>query len=225
MLTANIHIHTKYSHDSLVEPRDILKLSKKLKIEVLGITDHNTTKGAIEAKKIAKKEFPEILVLVGQEVKTEYGDIIAFGYEGNLPFRLFELIDKARANNLFLMLPHPFDSLRKSSSVGLNLEAEDMEKIAKKIDAVEVFNSRCFFEGPNKNAEIFAEKFGLSGIAGSDAHDLEYFGRTYNILDCKREENEVLGVIKSGKFLWQGKRMPYSWFFRKGFFKAKKRIF
>ncbi|MGC9310364.1 MAG: PHP-associated domain-containing protein [Candidatus Aenigmatarchaeota archaeon] len=221
MLNAIIHLHTKYSHDSLTEPRELLKVSRKLKFDVLGITDHNTTKGALEAKRIAKREFPEILVLVGQEVKTDYGDIIVFGTGEDMPFRLFELVERARSEGLFVLLPHPFDRLRKSSAVGMNLDAKGLEKLAKKLDAVEVFNSRCLLDGPNKTAQDFAERHGLSEVAGSDAHDLEYFGRTYNILDCEKKEASVLGTLKRGNFLWTGQKMPYSWFFRRGLSKLR----
>jgi len=200
MITANFHIHTKYSYDSNLEPSEILKISKKLKFDVLGICDHNTTEGGIQTKKLAR----DILVLVGQEIKTEYGDIVIFGYEENLKGNLFEILDEAKSKDLFVVLPHPFDKYR--NAIGNNLSEEKMKEIIKKIDAIEVFNSRCLSNKSNKKAKEFAAKYNIPGIAASDAHFASELGNARNFLNCNKKEEEIYRTIKKGKITWVGKR-------------------
>lgn len=202
MITACFHIHTKYSHDSNIEPQDLVRLAEKSGIDVLGICDHNTPMGAIETKKIAKKT----LVLIGQEIKTSYGDIMVFGSGQSLRRDLFGLVDKAKSSGLFLMLPHPFDPLRKASSIGENLTDEQMKEIARKLDSVEVFNSRCFFDSFNKEAAEFARQNKISGIAGSDAHLLGEVENAKNLLNCEKNEEAVYKAIRGGNLTWRAKK-------------------
>jgi len=199
MLVADFHVHTKYSYDCHTEPRKILERARKLNFNVLGITDHNTTKGAIETKKIAK----DILILVGQEIATEQGDVIIFGIEENLKGDLFEIIDKARERDALIVLPHPFDIFR--NSVG-KLAKDELIELASKIHAMEVFNSRCFLNKFNKKAQNFSRENNIVGIAGSDSHILSEIGNVRNFLDCGTSEEEIFKTIKSGKIAWQGKK-------------------
>jgi predicted metal-dependent phosphoesterase TrpH len=206
MISASLHIHTKYSPDSPTEPKDIVKEALRLKLDAVGVTDHYTTKGASEVRKIAKEEAKNLIVLIGQEVKTEYGDLLVFGTSENLKPGLFSLLDKAKAEQLLTILPHPFDARRKRSAIALNMSSAKLEKAANKLDAVEVFNSRCFLPVYNKEAEDFADAHKLPGIAGSDAHILEELDNARNTINCGRSEEEIYKAIRQGKAIWRAKR-------------------
>ena len=54
------HVHTKYSFDSSIEPKKLLKVAKKKVINTLIITDHETIKGGVLTKKIKNDIFSEI---------------------------------------------------------------------------------------------------------------------------------------------------------------------
>ncbi len=70
----DLHIHSKYSHDSYLSPPQIIKIAEKRGLDGIAITDHNTLKGGIETSKINNKD--DFIVIVGSEIKTEYGDVI-----------------------------------------------------------------------------------------------------------------------------------------------------
>ncbi|MCK4428986.1 MAG: PHP domain-containing protein, partial [Candidatus Aenigmarchaeota archaeon] len=182
-------------------PKKILEISEKLGVNVLGICDHNTTEGAIQTKKLAKN----ILVLVGQEIKTEYGDLCIFGTEENLKGTLFEIVDRARYNELFIVFPHPFDRFRRAA-MGNNLNKKDLMWLLKQIDAIEVFNSRCVLNSANKKAQEVADEFKIPGIAASDAHTAGELGNARNFLDCELKEEEVYNAIRRNRVQWTGKR-------------------
>lgn len=67
---ADLHIHTLLSPCGDVEmtPRNIVQKAKASHLDIIGITDHNSTKNALLVKKLAEKE--GIYVLTGAEVTT-----------------------------------------------------------------------------------------------------------------------------------------------------------
>ncbi|HSM46199.1 MAG TPA: PHP domain-containing protein, partial [Draconibacterium sp.] len=68
---ADLHIHTVLSPcaDLEMTPCNIVEQAKKTGIEIIGITDHNSTKNALLVKRLAEKE--KIYVLTGAEVTTK----------------------------------------------------------------------------------------------------------------------------------------------------------
>jgi 3',5'-nucleoside bisphosphate phosphatase len=67
---ADLHIHTLLSPcgDLEMTPRNILQKAKASHLDIIGITDHNSTRNAILVKKLGEKE--GIFVLTGAEVTT-----------------------------------------------------------------------------------------------------------------------------------------------------------
>jgi len=68
---ADLHIHTVLSPcaDLEMTPSNIVEKAKKSGLQIIGITDHNSTKNALLVKRLAVKE--DIFVLTGAEVTTK----------------------------------------------------------------------------------------------------------------------------------------------------------
>lgn len=68
---ADLHIHTLLSPcaDLEMSPKNIVKRAKETGLDIIGITDHNSTKHANLVKQLAEKE--GIFVLTGAEVTTK----------------------------------------------------------------------------------------------------------------------------------------------------------
>ncbi|OYT42699.1 MAG: histidinol-phosphatase [Candidatus Aenigmarchaeota archaeon ex4484_56] len=210
MIVADFHIHTKYSSDSNLEIRELLDIAEKLGYSALGIVDHNTTKGAIEAKKLSKK----ILVLVGQEIRTNKGDLIVFGTEKSLKGDIYEILDYVKENSLFSILPHPFDKFR-SASICRNANITEIKEIAKRVDAIEIFNSRCLLNRFNTEAKKLSEELGIPKIASSDAHIAEELGNVKNFISCDLDEDEIFKAIRNNKLTFKVKKTEYINYIRK----------
>lgn len=211
MLRGDFHVHTKYSGDSKMEPGEIVKKARKLKFDFLGITDHNSTQGGIETKKLAK----EILILVGQEIRTDRGEIIIFGAEENLTGTLEEILALAKEKDLLVVLPHPFDRFR--AGLGNFLSKQELLNLKDRVDAIEVFNSRCVWNRFNKNAQKFSKENQVTGIAGSDAHHLEEIGNAINFLNCNKTEQGIFKAVRESKVTWSAKRTNSLNYLRKYF--------
>src|SRR5258707_5823698 len=139
------------------------------------ITDHNTIVGARAAQTLD----PE-LVIVGEEIMTTHGEILAAFVTEEVPPHLSpaETIQRLKDQCAFISVSHPFDKLRK----GGWMEA-DLLEILPQVDAIEVYNSRCMYPSFNHAARKFAEKHNIPGTVGSDAHAAFEVGRSLLLLE------------------------------------------
>lgn len=191
----DLHIHSKYSSDGVLEPQKIVKIAMKRGLNGIAITDHNTIKGGLEAKKYESEEFT---VIVGSEIATEKGEIIGLFLSEEVKSRdVQDAISEIKEQGGFVVLPHPFDELRHSA---FHPTGEDV----KFIDGVEGFNSRCVFQNYNKRAVEFAIKHNLTITSGSDAHFMNEIGNGGIITEIK-DIREAL-IKKEVKIF--GKRSP-----------------
>ena len=165
----------------MMEPRKILKLCKKFGFDVLSITDHDSIKGALTAKKY-ENEF-EIEVLIGDERKTDCGDIIGLDLNEEIKSRNWiEVLEEINDQGGISIFPHPFR--------GHN----EVEEIAKHIDIIETFNSRNSIDANNKALDL-ALKFNKPSVAGSDAHVYSEIGNS--IMEFNDISNNPIKITMS----------------------------
>lgn len=169
-LRVDFHSHTCYSKDSLNNIPEMLEICLRRGIDRLVITDHNTISGA----RVAKELSPE-RIIVGEEIATTQGELLAIFVEEEVPSGLspIEAISRLREQGAFISVSHPFDLVRSG-----HWELSDLLSIAPMVDAIEIFNSRCGRSIYNSRAQEFAQQHKLLGTAGSDAHSLIEIGRT-----------------------------------------------
>lgn len=180
------HCHTTHSRDSLTRVADLVQTARQRGIDRLVVTDHNTTRGARLAQELA----PE-LVIVGEEILTTRGELLAAFVQEELPRGLQPLraIELLRAQGAFISVSHPFDRRRHGWAL------TDLLEIAPLVDAIEVFNARCQWAALNRQAADFAREYGLHGTAGSDAHTLREVGRATFTVAAFSDAGELRRVI------------------------------
>ena len=176
------HVHTYRSGHSLLKPKDIARVAKRRGIGAIAITDHDVIEGAFELSKL----YPTV---IGEEVSTDEGDIIGLFLTEHVPRGpALEVMDLIRSQGALVVVPHPFDTLRK--------DAVNSEEICSKADIIEVFNSRVVRGEDNKRAEDFAESRSLPKIAGSDAHTSLEIGRSWVDVDSIETPSEFMAALK-----------------------------
>ncbi len=171
MWKVDLHSHTIYSRDCLTRPEVTIARARAIGLDKLAITEHNNLAGALAAKKLA----PD-LILVGEEIKTTHGEIIAWFVTEEVPQGLSpqETLRRLRDQGAVISIPHPLDSLR-GSAMGL----ETVLTIIEQVDALEVLNARCVYPADNDAARQLAEKHGKLMTAGSDSHIPFELGHCY----------------------------------------------
>jgi predicted metal-dependent phosphoesterase TrpH len=185
----DMHLHSNYSSDGKAPPRDILKQARKNGLAGLCITDHNTIKGNVEARRIAS-EFG-LTVVGGMEISSTDGHILAYGIRDEVPRDLSpeETLDKIRSQGGIAVIPHPY---RYWSGLG------EARTLSIKPDAIEAVNAHST-GNDNAMAKKLAERMKLPMTAGSDSHELSSIGRAYMILPDADNEDDILKSIRSGK--------------------------
>jgi predicted metal-dependent phosphoesterase TrpH len=188
------HCHSDASPDSLISAEQMIAAARKAGLDRVFITDHNSIQGALRAKALA----PD-LILVGEEIMTCKGEILAYLIEEEIPAMLSpeETIAAIRAQGGVISISHPYDPQR-----GWN--PDELEKILPLIDALEVFNARNFKPEYNERALKEAQKHNLLFTAGSDAHTCMELGRTRIIMPDFNDRESMLRALKMGTIIPRG---------------------
>jgi predicted metal-dependent phosphoesterase TrpH len=121
-----------------------------------------------------------VTVIVGEEIKTADGDLVALFLEDALPPGLSadETVAAVRAQGGLVGIPHPFDRYR-----GSLLNDARMERLVQMVDWVETHNARVMLGNGNQKASDLAHAHGRPGIAVSDAHSSFEVGVAYTAFD------------------------------------------
>lgn len=169
MIKIDFHVHIKRAHN-LHEIRQVLK---QRGLDGMAITNFFD----ISLAQWVQKRLPEFMVLVGQEVESSAGHILAIDIEENIPdFRPpAETIDQIHAQGGLAILAHPF--LIYHSLVPLGKFS------GLPFDAIEVFNHRAgplLF--PNTLASLLLRRRSTPLVANSDAKAPAFIGVCHNII-------------------------------------------
>jgi hypothetical protein len=189
-MRVEFHCHTIYSKDSLTSPERLVKACRRKGIDRVIVTDHNTTAGARAAQALD----PE-LVIVGEEILTTRGELLAAFITEEVPAGLSpqEALRRLKEQGAFISVSHPFDVYR-----GGHWDEADLLEILTQVDAIEVFNSRCWSPEFNRQAQEFAERHNVPGTVGSDAHATLELGRSLLLLEQFQGADELRAVIRQG---------------------------
>jgi len=165
----DLHCHTSASFDSLAAPAAVLRAAGARGLTHLAITDHDRIDGALEARDRAADEAPGVTVIVGQEIRTQAGDLIGVFLREAIPPGLAaaDAIAAVREQGGLVGIAHPFDRFRGSLGQG---EPTAFEAIAGSVDWIETWNARLMVGDGNARAAELATRLGVPGVAVSDAH-------------------------------------------------------
>src|SRR5271169_6419858 len=171
-ISADLHVHTTYSQDSLITPKDLIYYAKKRGLNAVAVTDHNQLEGSY---KIAKET--DFLIIPGMEVSSADGHIVALNVN--------ELIPRG------LSAPETVERIHKVGGVAIACHPYMYFKgclkgnVCDTFDAIEVINARAFpFKRSVKKAEEAAKKLALVRVAGTDSHYGPQIGCAYTIIEA-----------------------------------------
>lgn len=183
---ADIHMHTIFS-DGLMTPEALIEfVAEKTDLSVIAVTDHDTIAGALVAQAYRNRfadDFAHLEVIIGEEVTSRDGDILALFVEEEIPPGLSaaETIERIHDIGGLAIAAHPFAHLLPF--VGI----EGMKGAGRKIrslpfDGVETRNATPteFFSNPLTGAvNRLGKRHARTG--GSDGHYLPTVGTAYTV--------------------------------------------
>lgn len=200
MIKIEMHSHTCFSRDGFITPRTFVGQCRKKQLDCVCITDHNTMRGAAEFT----KQVP-VRIITGEEVSTGQGDVIGLFLKEEISpgLGVETTIERIKAQEGVVYLPHPFDKFRKSA-----VKLKDAEEARRSIDIIEIFNSRTFNPKYNAMALEFAQKNNIIIAVGSDAHHWFELGNAYMQMDDFNGPEEFLESLRGATYA--AKKCPFA---------------
>lgn len=141
---------------------------------------------------------PELIVIVGEEIRTADGDLIGLYLDTAIQPGLtaVETARRIRDQGGVVGLPHPFDRLRASAA--RRAGDDGLAELLGLVDYVEVFNARVIGGRGNHRAAEAAQRHGLPGVAVSDAHTVLEVGVSYSFADGPIDSADELRAALAG---------------------------
>jgi predicted metal-dependent phosphoesterase TrpH len=197
-MLVDLHVHTAISSPcSQIDPRLLIEVASRIGLDAICVTEHEEMEGAEVTRCLGDEA--GFTVLRGVEVYTELGDMLVFGiYRPSFPIQtaFTELLAEVRQAGGAIIPCHP---CRGSQGFHHTLGDEQAEFLLANVDAIETRNGGSSPES-NNAAGSYAEKYGIPGVGGSDAHFLMQVGRCLTVFEREvRDEAELVREIKAGR--------------------------
>ncbi|MGI5838728.1 MAG: CehA/McbA family metallohydrolase [bacterium] len=195
----DLHVHTIYSGDNDLDPRQLFSRARELGLDALCVTEHNSyEKSAPVLEVAAEMNFP---VFRGAEIATTLGHLLVYGVKddgwivrkfwGRLPGEDV-LRAVARAGGV-VVAAHP-------CKAGYQFYGSRLIAAYPVIVGLEVCNGVCSKED-NRAAARLAAELGLPGTGGSDAHRFHEIGRCCTEIPGRPgDETELAAILRAGDF-------------------------
>ncbi len=200
----DLHVHSyPASPCSSITPEELILEAKRIQLDGICLTDHHYRWDPKETEELGKRY--DFLILRGNEITTDQGDILVFGLEEDIKgiIPLAELRQIVISVGGFMIAAHPFRGFLTFGIgyLGLSVKKAMDRPVFRFVDAVEVLNSKVG-EQENDFAAKVAQALNLPTTGGSDAHTIAEVGiyATWFPTQIQNEHDLVL-ALKNGGYL------------------------
>jgi predicted metal-dependent phosphoesterase TrpH len=202
-MTLDLHVHTHpASPCSSASAEALVEEAKRIGLDGVCLTDHNHVWSEAEVEALRRKH--GFLILRGNEITTNQGDVLVFGLDKDIQgiIDLKDLRREVDESGGFMIVAHPFRGFLVVGvdQAGLTPERAMERALFDYVDAVEVLNGKVT-EKENAFALAVTEGLGLPGTGGSDAHEAAEVGVYATEFYAEiRNERDLLEALKSGSY-------------------------
>jgi predicted metal-dependent phosphoesterase TrpH len=199
----DLHLHSSpESPCSTIRVYEQILDAKNVGINGIVLTDHNYIWPEEKIRELRKKY--AFTVIGGNEITTEHGDILVYGFKENIKgiVPIKKLRQKVVDCGGFMTAAHPFRAFLVIGGNQLVQSVKDasQKRVFEYVDAIEIYNGKCS-EKENLLACEVATYLELKGIAGSDAHEKGSIGRfTTDFFEPVNTESDFLEQLHAGSF-------------------------
>ena len=199
----DLHIHTApRSACSYLDPKELVREAVRQKLDAICLTEHQVVWDPDDVDELARQG--GIKIFRGNEYTTNQGDILVFGFYEDIKdlLTIEQLHEKVKPAGGFMIAAHPFRGFKTFGIGQLQMTVEQgcKRKVFEFIDAVEIGNGKLSAD-ENDMARKVAEKLGLPGTGGSDAHRVDEIGKWVTDFEKDiRDEDELVQELHAGRF-------------------------
>ena len=175
---ADLHIHSLAS-DGVASIEQILDhVERQLDLDVIAISDHERVDAALAASRLARSRGSRVEVIVGEEVTTRGGHVLALFLEARIrPLQsLRATIAEIHEQGGLAIAAHPLAPypICASGRSIRRLQADPDPRY--RFDALEAFNPSSAGRTHHAKVVALADELGMATTGGSDGHLLEAIG-------------------------------------------------
>lgn len=199
----DLHLHTSPASPCASSSVDEMIIeAKRVGLNGVCLSDHNYVWSAETVQALREKH--DFLVLRINEIVTEQGDMLVFGFYEDVQgiIKLSELQKRVAAVGGFIVAAHPFRGFLTfgADDVGLTPEKAMAREMFKWVNGVESLNGKVTVT-ENGLAQSVASGLGLPATGGSDAHDISTVGVCATVFEQKiNSEEDLLAALHTGKY-------------------------
>jgi len=179
---ADLHIHTLYSDGTASVGQVLDWVEHQTDLDLIAITDHERIDGALRARELYAAGDYHFELLVGEEVTTRRGHVLALFVEERIPALrpLAETVERIHAAGGVAVAPHTMAPFTPSLGAGSLVALHRDPNPAHHLDAIELFNPSAAGRARHgARRRLNAEVLQLPAIGASDAHILEGIGTAW----------------------------------------------
>jgi predicted metal-dependent phosphoesterase TrpH len=205
-LLIDLHNHTwPRSHDSVLDPEDMVERAKAAGLDAVCFTEHDTLWDAKSVKEIREKH--NFLVLAGVEIGTDDGHILTFGTDKYIfgMHRSDELAGHVNRAEGAMVAAHPYRrqmpwNVRDEDDYQVALRRASQNPAYQYVTGLEEMNGRGS-ERENAFSRRLCDLMGMPGTAGTDSHDIADIGRCATYFERTiHDERDLIRELKAGRF-------------------------
>ena len=193
----DFHTHTRHSGDCDMPTEALVRSCMAAGLTWVAVTDHNSIAGALEAREIASLIYPDLRIIVGEEVKSAAGDIIGLFLQEEIPKGLSPLdtVKRIKDQGGLVSIPHPFDRIRRGP-----LPKWALEDVAPHAHFVETLNARTILASDLTRCRELVEWAALSPLGVSDSHTPGELGSAYTEMeDFDGTPSSLIEAVRAGR--------------------------
>ena len=202
----DLHAHTwPRSHDSVLNPDDLVERAKRAGLDAIVFTEHDTLWDERSVREMAEKH--HFIVLAGVEISTDDGHMLVFGIDKYVfgmhrSDQLARYVEEAGGT---MVAAHPYRRqmpwyVRNQEEYEQALERASRNPAYRFCDALEEINGRGS-EKENAFAKALCDRMGMPGTAGTDSHAIQDIGKCATYFEREiRDTRELIEEIKAGRF-------------------------
>ncbi len=200
----DLHMHSHHSFDSTLEVSEMLARARRVGLDGVAVTDHDSAEGAREALSLAPKD---LVVIPGVEFSTDAGHILAY-FVTEVPAEPLKdplaLVEWVHARGGIAVLAHPFAHGQLSID----------KKVVEALDGIEGYNAR--YPGSHvagmvygeREIRAFAEANGKFLTAGSDAHAYGDIGKGRLVVPATSSEEAREAISRGNTVIDRPRKGP-----------------
>ncbi len=202
----DIHAHTwPRSHDSVLNPDDLIVRAKQAGLDAVVFTEHDTMWDRRSIDELRSKH--NYLVLAGVEISTDDGHILAFGIDKYVfgmhrSRELASYVEKAQGT---MVAAHPYRRQmpwfsRNDEEYQAALDKASRNPSYQYCGALEELNGRGS-DKENEFSKRLCNLMRLKGTAGTDSHAISDIGKCATYFERQIEdERQLIEELRAGRF-------------------------